>query len=73
MTPLTKVLDLFGSQRAVAEVCGVTREAVAQWKLRGRIPAKHQRSILIAARVRGLSITADDLLGVDSVEAPVAA
>lgn len=63
----------FGSQEALSAACGVTRVAVAQWKRRGNIPARHQRAILLAARERGLDITAEDLIGVERAQPTEAA
>lgn len=41
-TPLEEAAKLVGSQVALAHELGVTKAAVAQWKLEGRkVPAKH--------------------------------
>lgn len=45
----TKIIEVFGSQRALAARLGVTPMAVTQWKNRGRIPAEWCRAIVDAS------------------------
>nr|WP_208623333.1 helix-turn-helix domain-containing protein [Ralstonia mannitolilytica] len=42
LTPLDEATKIIGSQVALAHQLGVTKAAVAQWKLEGRrVPAEH--------------------------------
>jgi len=53
---------LFGSQIALARLCGCAQSTVAGWKQRGIIPARRQRQILSIAKRMGLKVTAEDLI-----------
>lgn len=65
MKAIAHIVQLFGSQSALAKAAGVTQPSVAEWVSAGRIPTKRIRAILLAARERGLDITAEDLIGVE--------
>lgn len=41
MEALTKAIGVIGSQRALAERCGVVQTAVAAWLKRGTVPPEH--------------------------------
>jgi hypothetical protein len=59
MTPAEVVIGMFGGTAALAEMLGITRQAVNHWNL---IPAKYHRQLLRLACERGLWLTADDLI-----------
>ncbi len=61
-TPFEWVVFIFGGQSKLAQVLGVTGGAVSQWKRHGQIPDRHKPVILDLARVRGLDISANDLI-----------
>ena len=62
---LDEVLGYFGTQSALAEVLGVDRAAVAQWKIDGLPPA---RAIQIEALTDG-AFKAVDIVGLKSKKA----
>jgi DNA-binding transcriptional regulator YdaS (Cro superfamily) len=41
MHSLTQAISIVGSQRALAERCGVVQTAVAAWLKRGRVPSEY--------------------------------
>jgi DNA-binding transcriptional regulator YdaS (Cro superfamily) len=41
MQALSKAIEVVGSQRALAEGCGVVQTAVAAWLKRGTVPPEH--------------------------------
>lgn len=51
-TIVFRVIQLFGSQKRLAEVVGVTEQAVSKWKKTGVIPAERCRSIVDASNGR---------------------
>ncbi len=59
-----QVITKLGGAAEVARLIDVPYQTVAAWKRRGTIPSRHQRALLLAARERGLDITAEDLIGV---------
>jgi DNA-binding transcriptional regulator YiaG len=59
---LDDLFRLFGSQIALARLCGCSQSTVAGWKQRGIVPARRQRQILDIARSMGLRLTAEDLI-----------
>ncbi len=59
MNPKEKIIAAFGGNAAVAELCSVTPGAVSQW---GVIPAKHQMTLLAAAKAKNIRIKAEDFL-----------
>lgn len=60
--PLDDLFRLFGSQIALARLCGCAQSTVAGWKQRGIVPARRQRQILDIARSMGLRLDAEDLI-----------
>lgn len=66
------LIALFGSTKAVAEAAGVTDIAVRQWRRRGYVPTRNAHALLNAAKAKGLSLTAEDLLVDHSAPAPAA-
>jgi hypothetical protein len=62
-TPAEVVIEICGGPRAVANICGVDVSRVHRWTYPpdrggtgGIIPAKHQNTLLDAARSRGLAL-----------------
>ena len=45
MKSATEIFALCGGVARVAEACGVSPQAVSNWKLRGAIPAWHLRTL----------------------------
>ena len=62
-----KIIAAFGGNATVAELCGVTPGAVSQWAI---IPAKHQITLLAAAKQRNIRLRAEDFLGSDAAPIP---
>jgi DNA-binding transcriptional regulator YdaS (Cro superfamily) len=69
MSPAERVVQAFGSAHAVARALGLNPSSVVRWRLPreqrgldGRVPSRHQATILRIARESGLHITADDLI-----------
>ncbi len=54
-----KIISKFGGTNVVADICGVTPGAVSQWEL---IPARHQMTLLAAAKSRNIRLSADDFM-----------
>jgi hypothetical protein len=46
----------------IADVLGITQNAVNRWRHTGMIPAKYQAAILAEARRRRLGVRAEDLM-----------
>lgn len=65
MNHVTRIVQQFGSQQALGAIIKVSQSSISDWVCAERIPARHQRAILLAARERGLDITAEDLIGVE--------
>lgn len=72
MEPATTIIRQLGGPNKVAEIVGVHRTRVSNWKRAkedggtgGMIPFKHVPSLLAAAKDAGLSWTADDFLPVE--------
>ena len=62
-----RIITKFGGTNAVAEICGVTPGAVSQWEV---IPARHQLTLLNAAKAKKLRITAEDFMTTERRKAP---
>lgn len=64
-SPAEKVVRLLGA-KAIAAKCNLTTDAVWKWKTQGRglVPARYQAAVLDLAAVRGVSLTAADVVGV---------
>ncbi len=69
LSPAEYVIHVFGSGQAVANVVGKTRQAVYLWKrprklggCDGKVPTRSIEKILKAAKLRGLDLTAEDLI-----------
>ena len=61
------IIQKFGGPQVVAEICGVTPNAVRRWTYPadqggtgGFIPSKRQRALMEAARKRGIKLSAQD-------------
>jgi hypothetical protein len=73
MSHVARIVRQFGSQQALGGILQISQSSISDWVKAGRIPARHQRAILLAARERGLDITAEDLIGVERKPAGEAA
>lgn len=64
-SPAAKAIRLLGAKR-IAAACDLTTDAVWKWpKLGGgRIPARHQHTVMALAARRGVQFTAADVVGV---------
>lgn len=62
MEPLDRAAEALGSQRALAELLGVSNGAVSQWKTPGRrIPAEYCPVIERATKDRGKPVMCEEL------------
>ena len=68
-TPADKVIAAFCGVRATARAIGRNPSSVSRWRKSredggtgGRVPSNLQEAVLIAARKRGISLTAEDLI-----------
>jgi acetolactate synthase-1/2/3 large subunit len=62
-----RIITKFGGTNAVAEICGVTPGAVSQWEV---IPARHQVTLLNAAKAKKLRLSAEDFMATERRKAP---
>ncbi len=62
-----RIITKFGGTNAVAEICGVTPGAVSQWDV---IPARHQLTLLNAAKTKKLRLSAEDFMITERRTAP---
>ncbi|WP_408636239.1 carph-isopro domain-containing protein [Pelagibacterium flavum] len=69
MEPASTIITKLGGPNAVAEITGVHRTRVSNWKRSkavggtgGTIPFNHVPKLLDAARERGIPLSADDFL-----------
>jgi hypothetical protein len=67
MEPAASIIAKLGGDTAVASIAGVHRTRVANWKrpkvaggTGGIIPFRHQESLLDAAKLKGVDLSADD-------------
>lgn len=67
--PATKVVQLFGGPKAVADILGISTTQVYRWShpkekqgADGQVPHKHHQALLIAAEERGITLTPQDLM-----------
>lgn len=62
--PALRATRLLGA-KSIAHVCNLTTNAVWKWATNdeGLIPARYQRRILNLAGERGLTLTAEDVIG----------
>lgn len=68
-SPAHRIVAALGARR-VAEISGVTTEAVRKWQRKmatagggGLVPARYQAVLLRAAKAEGVDLSADDLIG----------
>lgn len=62
--PAAKAVRLLGVKE-IAFACGLTTDAVRKWVANGGfIPAVHQPTVLHLASRKGVSLTAEDVVGV---------
>lgn len=66
--PAEAVVDRFGGTRAMADAMGLPPSTIQSWKSVGFIPAQHQQRVWLAARERGIKLTADDIIGITRTE-----
>lgn len=57
---IERASDVVGSQVALAELCGVSKAAITQWKATGVIPAKHCKAVAEKAGVSCRDLRPDD-------------
>lgn len=69
MEPASTIISRLGGPNKVAEIVGVHRTRVSNWKRSkedggtgGLIPFKHVMPLLEAAKERGVELSADDFL-----------
>lgn len=64
LTPAALCVARFGGVRKAARAIGVDHSRVVRWRKSegGRIPSKHQRPLLDAAREQGVELTAAELI-----------
>lgn len=69
MEPASKIIALLGGPNKVAEIAGVHRTRVSNWKRAkedggtgGTIPFKHVPALIAAGRKNGVKLSADDFL-----------
>lgn len=68
-TPADRVIAAFKGVRATARVLNISSSTVSRWQKErdeggtgGRVPTKHQATILRIAGERGLELTAEELI-----------
>jgi hypothetical protein len=73
MEPASRIIERFGGVGKVAEIVGVHRTRVSNWRrpkshggTDGRIPQTHHLTLLSAARASGIPLAADDFLALPS-------
>lgn len=69
MEPAQKIISDLGGPNKVAEIVGVHRTRVSNWKREkekggtgGAIPFKHVPALLAAAKVAGIKLSVEDFL-----------
>lgn len=64
MSPAEYVIYAFNGQTNAAKAIGISRSAVHHWttRYRGRVPSSQLSTILSAAAMSGIDITAADLI-----------
>lgn len=66
--PANSIIKRFGGLTAVSEITGVTVHSVMRWRMPrpvgagGAIPVKHAEALIAAAKMKGISLGADDFL-----------
>lgn len=55
---VSETVALFGGNLPTAQLCGVSAQAVSNWKAEGFIPERHHYRIFQAAQARGLDLPA---------------
>ena len=65
MTPVQRIVDLFGGPSAMAHALGYRYPSMIQgWLERGRIPAKRLNEVLAGASRAGIDLTPADFFAV---------
>lgn len=57
------VISLLGGTRRAAAITNVPSSTVQSWKTAGFIPAKRQAVILAAAKLHGIDLKPEDMIG----------
>lgn len=68
MTVADRVVERFGSQRALALALGTKQSTVAYWVKSGRIPTKWHGELMTAAQERGVALEPADFVEAPTVE-----
>jgi DNA-binding transcriptional regulator YdaS (Cro superfamily) len=62
MDPIQRAAEILGSHTALADLCGVSKGAVSQWKDKARrVPAEYCPLIERATRERGSPVLCEEL------------
>lgn len=63
--PIDSLLEIFGTKAEIARICGIHFSTVTRWEpeYQGRIPQRHWKMLMRAAKERGHQLTLDDLAG----------
>ena len=62
-TKIAAILVRLGGVREASRKLAMPVSTVHSWARRGRIPAKHQRSVLLAAKANHIRLRAEDVIG----------
>jgi len=62
LNPTEYFIHTFGGLRPAAMSINRTPSAVCQWRRHGMIPTAAMREIMLAAKAKGLDVTANDLV-----------
>jgi DNA-binding phage protein len=73
MNPASTIVARFGGASEVARIAGVHRTRVYTWLRNGRVPQSHQLKFLQEAKRLGVSLTAEELIGLPALKQGAAA
>jgi DNA-binding transcriptional regulator YdaS (Cro superfamily) len=62
---MTELIEALGGQSTLARNLGIGQSAVANWVLRGEIPAAWHLRLLADCRARGIEVDTKAIFGVD--------
>jgi hypothetical protein len=63
MNSAEHIIERLGGTRKAAAITGVPPSTVQSWKTAGFIPARRQAEIIAAAKLHGINLTADEMVG----------